>query len=254
MVILQVKDLTKKFGGLVAVNELNMEVKEGEIVGVIGPNGAGKTTLFNLISGYLKPTRGAIFFRDENITSRRPDIIAKKGITRNFQATVLYRELSVLENIVTAHYLKSATNSWHALINTRRYREDEENIHKYARGIIETMDLKGHEYTLAKNLPYGLQRVLGVAMALATAPALLLLDEPVSGMNPEESAHMMNTVKQIRDRGINIVVVEHNMKAVMSTCDRIVVLNYGSKIAEGTPKEIQENREVITAYLGTEEA
>ena len=254
MPLLEIRSLTKYFGGLAAVNDLNMDVNESEILGLIGPNGAGKTTLFNLINGFFPSTGGEIRFKGEVISGLKAHEIAKKGIGRTFQQSVLFMESRVLENVFTGFHLNYRTGILSQFLHTRQARKESREIQQKAFEILDFLGLASLKDELAKNLPHGHQRVLGVSVALACKPKLLLLDEPVTGMNPQETENMIDIIGQLRERGITIVVVEHDMKAVMSLCDRIVVLNYGKKISEGPPEEIQENKEVIEAYLGREGA
>jgi branched-chain amino acid transport system ATP-binding protein len=247
MPLLEARDLSKRFGGLAAVSSLNLTVDTGEIVGLIGPNGAGKTTCFNLLSGFLPPTSGAIVFAGEDITGRRPPEIVARGLVRTFQHTTLFQELSVLENVLLGLHLRSRMGLRQLLLSPRVFPAEEVAL---SREVLEFTGLAADADQLARNLPHGHQRVLGIAMALAARPRLLLLDEPVTGMNLEESARVMRLVKTIRDRGTTILLVEHNMKAVMGTCERIVVLNFGQKLAEGPPAAVSTNPEVIRAYLG----
>ena len=253
MALLEVNHLSKYFGGLAAVNDLSMEVKEGEILGFIGPNGAGKTTFFNLLSGVFSPTKGKIVFQGADITGLKPHSIAAKGLVRTFQATILFKDSTALENVVIGHHLHSKAGFWGSLFGTGWARRDKDKIEKSSLELLQLMGLADLKDELAKNLPHGHQRALGVAMALAAEPKLLLLDEPVTGMNPGETILMVNKLRGIRDRGVTMVVVEHDMKAVMGLSDRIVAVSYGKKIAEGLPHEIRENKDVIEAYLGAEE-
>jgi branched-chain amino acid transport system ATP-binding protein len=250
--ILEVKKLNKYFGGLAAISELDLNVVDTEILGLIGPNGAGKTTLFNVISGFFPLTNGKVTFDGQDITWLRAHEIARLGISRTFQATNLFMRLSVLDNVFTGYHLSYKTNRLKRILRTPIALREEELLRQKATEILEFMGLIPQKDEIAANLPHGHQRILGVCMALATHPKLLLLDEPVTGMNATETQNMINLIKQIRERGITIVLVEHDMKAVMNLCDRIVVLNYGQKIAEGLPEEIRENKEVIEAYLGRE--
>ena len=247
MTLLATHDLSKHFGGLAAVSHFDLTVDEGEIVGLIGPNGAGKTTCFNLLSGFLAPTTGTIHFRGENITGLKPHHIVKRGLVRTFQLTTLFQEITVIENVLLGLHTHSRTGVRRLLMSHRAFPPAEI---AQARAVLTFTGLASHVEQLAKNLPHGHQRILGIAMALAAQPRLLLLDEPVTGMNLEESEHVMSLVKTIRDRGTTILLVEHNMKAVMGTCERVVVLNFGQKLAEGTPAEVRDNQDVIEAYLG----
>ena len=247
MALLEAQDLTKHFGGLAAVSGVDLHVEEGEIVGLIGPNGAGKTTCFNLLSGFLPPTTGTIRFGGEDITGLKPHHIVSRGLVRTFQLTTLFQDMTVLENVLLGFHLHSRRGVRQAFLRWQVFPPDEVE-RCYA--VLEFTGLAPHAEQLAKNLPHGHQRTLGIAMALAVQPRLLMLDEPVTGMNFEESQRIMHLVKTIRDRGTTILLVEHNMKAVMGTCERIVVLNFGEKLTEGTPTEVSTNPEVIAAYLG----
>ena len=247
MPLLETRGLTKRFGGLTAVSEVDLTVDKGEIVGLIGPNGAGKTTCFNLLSGFLRPTTGSIVFDGEEVAGFRPHQIASRGLVRTFQLTTLFQEMTALENVLLGLHLHSRTGLGTVLFSRRVFPADEV---ARSRAVLEFTGLASHADQLARNLPHGHQRVLGIAMALAARPRLLLLDEPVTGMNLEESGRVMSLVKTIRDGGTTILLVEHNMKAVMGTCERIVVLNFGRKLAEGTPAEVGTSADVIQAYLG----
>lgn len=250
MVLLETKTLTKNFGGLTAVSDLSFEVHKGEIVGIIGPNGAGKTTVFNLITSFFPPNKGNILFKGQDITGLKPDKVAKKGIVRTFQLTKLFGEFPVLKNVLMGQHLHTQSNFWKEFFLPRSMRPREGLLLQFAEEILKGMGLYEKRDELAKNLPHGHQRSLAVSIALAAQPELLLLDEPTAGMNPEETRVMMQRIHDIADRGITVLLIEHDMKVVMGLCRRIVVLNYGRKIAEGTPQEIMENSEVIQAYLG----
>jgi branched-chain amino acid transport system ATP-binding protein len=250
MALLEIRSLGKYFGGLAAVRDLDLDVFNLEILGLIGPNGAGKTTLFNLVTGFHSPSSGTVIFKGEDITSLRPDQIARKGIGRTFQASTLFMQRTVFDNVFFGSHKHYRQPEWKALLHTPAVRKEESAIKQRVMEILEFMGLASLKDKLAGNLPHGYQRALGLCIALATEPELLLLDEPVTGMNPTETSALLELIRKIRDRGITIVVVEHNMGVVMSLCDRLAVLNYGQKIAEGAPEEVKENKQVIEAYLG----
>jgi branched-chain amino acid transport system ATP-binding protein len=235
------------------VNKVSLNVKEGEILGIIGPNGAGKTTLFNLLSGFLKLSHGEIIYQGKSMNGLKPHAIAKKGIIRTFQQSNVYRGETVLANVMLACRLQDHVGLWGTLFNSSLYRREEEDKKQKAAKIIGDIGLRDHMNNLAGNLSHGQLRLLGIAMALACKPKLLLLDEPVSGLSLEEMHMITERIKEIRERGITIVLVEHEMRMVMSVCERIIVLNFGKKTAEGTPEEIKRNKEVIEAYLGEEQ-
>ena len=249
MTLLELDRVTKRFGGLTAVRDLSFRVEEGEIRGLIGPNGAGKTTTFNVISGYYRPTAGAIRYRGRPISGLKTSRIAEGGLVRTFQSTTLFHELSVFENMLVGCHLRARSGLFAAIFGTDRAhgRSAEER----AREVLDFIGLAQRSGEPAANLPHGLQKALGLAVALASAPKLLLLDEPFAGMNPEETRGMMRLVRKIRDEGVTVLLVEHDMQAVMGLCDRITVLNFGELLAEGSPKEIRAHPEVVRAYLGT---
>ncbi len=252
MILLQIEKLTKLFGGLTAVSDLDFEVKKGEILGLIGPNGAGKTTIFNCISGIYQPSRGEICFKGEVVSGSKPHVIASKGIGRIFQLTTLYPNFTVQENIKMGIYGKEKHSLWRAIFYPKSLYEDEKKHLEDVLKIIDLLELKEYRNVQAKNLPFGHQRRLSIAIALATHPELLLLDEPMCGMNSQETQDLVVLIQEIREQGVTILIIEHDMKAVMALCDRLVAINYGVKIAEGTSDEIRNNKNVIEAYLGKE--
>jgi branched-chain amino acid transport system ATP-binding protein len=251
--MLEIRGLTKHFGGLSAVTELDMSINSGEVVGLIGPNGAGKTTVFNLITGFIPPTKGQIVFEQVDITGRATHSIATKGIVRTFQQNAFLPDLTVLQNVLTSCYLHPKSGVWEAIFNTPRYRRNEQKALHHAMEIIKFLGLDSVSNELAQSLPHGYQRLLGIAIALSASPKLLLLDEPLAGMNANEVNETLVFINKIRSAGTTILLVEHNMRAVMKICDRVVVINFGRKIAEGLPHEIKRNRDVIEAYLGVAE-
>ena len=252
MALLEIRNLSKYFGGLAAVNGVDMDINESEILGLIGPNGAGKSTLFNMVNGTDRPSSGKITFKGNDITGLPTHRIAKMGIGRTFQATTLFMNETVLENVLTGFHLRYKTEPWKAFLHTPACRHEDKACRLQSGEILEFMGLQSLKNEIARNLPHGHQRILGICLALATSPSLLLLDEPATGMHPEEMNNLVRLIKKLREGGITIVVVEHHMQAVMSLCDRLVVLNFGKKIAEGIPEEIRKNKEVIEAYLGTD--
>lgn len=250
MALLELQKITKSFGGLVAVHELDLSIKKGEIVGLIGPNGAGKTTVFNMISGVYKPTRGQVLFNNEDITGFKPHRIVEKGLSRTFQKTNIFANMTVLENIILGFHLKSQIGYSKALFAVAANRSRYRGIIDGAMELADFLGLGEKRNVLAKNLSHGHCRALEVAVALATEPKLLLLDEPVTGMNAIESTDMMRKIIEINKKGISILLVEHHMKVVMDVCHMIFVLDFGIKIGEGYPEQVCNNKRVIKAYLG----
>ena len=253
MPLLELKSVTKNFGKLQAVSSLDLHVEKGEIHSLIGPNGAGKTTVFNLITGTFPVTSGAIIFDGEDITGLDPHQVAQKGISRSFQQTFLFMQSTVLDNVLIGLHMRSRAGALQEFLHTPSARGADRGARNEALDIIDFMGLGALKNELAGNLPHGHQRALGVSIALACNPAMLLLDEPVTGMNPTETAEMVERIKGIRDRGITVVLVEHDMRVVMGISDLITVLNYGKKIVDCLPHEVRQNREVVEAYLGKEE-
>ncbi len=247
--LLQTVGLCKRFGGLPAINELNMHVHKDEIVGLIGPNGAGKSTLFNLVTGVLMPTSGKIYYDGVDITKKSPYAVAKLGIGRTFQLNPLFGDFTVLENVKTSFYLHPHTSMIEIFFSTRRHRRNEAFIHEQALEILEVVGLQDVPNELAKNLPHGYQKMLGVARALATQPSMLLLDEPLGGMNPGEIDFSLKAIASMRAQGKTVLIVEHNMQ-VLDICDRVVVISFGEQISEGTPAEVRADKNVIATYLG----
>ena len=248
--ILQVRDLVRAFGGIVAVNGFNLDVYQSTIHGVIGPNGAGKTTTFNVISGFYPPTSGKVFYRGEDISRQSTSALAERGLVRTFQGTVLFHELSVLDNVRLGCHRSAKAGIASRILG--RDRATEEAADEKARGILAFFSLDKQAEELASELPHGHQRALGMAVALAADPKLMMLDEPFTGMNPEETRRMASLVRRLRDeQGVTIMLIEHDMQAVMGLCETITVMNFGKLLAEGTPEHVRGNPAVIEAYLGS---
>jgi branched-chain amino acid transport system ATP-binding protein len=252
-VLLEIEGLTKNFGGLIAVNQFTTSVQEGQIVGLIGPNGAGKTTVFNLITGVIHPTAGMVKFDGTNVTGKGPHILAKAGIGRTFQLTPLFNEFTTIENVVASYYLHPRSGFWDSFFNTRTYRHNEAFALEHSLQILDLVGLSKVKDERARNLPHGFQKMLGIARALAVQPRLLMLDEPLGGMNSDEIIFTMEIMSKVRSQGMTLLVIEHNMQ-ILDLCDHVVAINFGQKIGEGTVQEIRNNPEVIRAYLGEQSA
>lgn len=247
--MLEISGLTKRFGGLVAVDDFGMTVKQGDITGLIGPNGAGKTTIFNLITGVIRPTAGKVMFGGKDITGKSPHQIAAYGIGRTFQLTPLFADFTALQNVMASVYLHPRSGFWDTLFNTPDYKRNEAYALEQSNKILELVGLNKVKNEYAKNLPHGYQKMLGIARALAVQPKLLMLDEPLSGMNTDEMTFTMDIMKKMRKQGMTILVIEHNMQ-ILDLCDHVVVINFGQKISDGSCEEVRCDPEVIKAYLG----
>jgi len=249
--LLQVEKCTIRFGGLTAVSSLDLQIGQDELVGLIGPNGAGKTTVFNLITGVYQPTEGKILFQGKSIAGKKPYEITAHGIARTFQNIRLFPSLTVFDNVRVAFHLHLTSGIGHALVRGKTFRREESAIAAQVMDLLKIFNLENFANDYARNLPYGGQRRLEIVRALATKPRLLLLDEPAAGMNPTEKVDLMNLIRFIKDKfKLSVLLVEHDMKVVMGICQRVAVLDYGEKIAEGSPEEVRGNRKVIEAYLG----
>ncbi|MCX5906255.1 MAG: ABC transporter ATP-binding protein [Deltaproteobacteria bacterium] len=252
MASLQVENVFRYFGGVAALSNVTFSITPGEIVGLIGPNGAGKTTLFNVATGFIKPTKGRILFEDQVISNLAPYEVASRGIIRTYQKTSIFPALTVTQNIAIGRHRLNQPGIWPALFRTQAHLTERRETETRVKEILDFLAMDWAKNYAAQNLSYGDQRKLEIAIALSARPKLLLLDEPAAGLNSEETGGLMEAIKKIQGQGITILVVEHHMKLVMGICERIVVLNYGKKIAEGTPVQIQNNEEVIKVYLGEE--
>lgn len=253
MPILKIKKVSKYFFGLLAIDHLDLDIAESEIHGIIGPNGAGKTTLLNVISGFIPPSEGNVIFRDEEITRQPVHQRVRRGITKTFQQTNLFLGATVFDNVCMGYHRNYKVGPTRHFFYSPAARKEQEICNQKSMEILEFMGLSSLKYKLARNLPYGQQRALGVCIALATNPLLLLIDEPTAGMNPDETIKMIELIRRIRDGGVTMLLVEHDMAVITNLCDKVTVLDYGRKIAEGSPEEITNNEKVIEAYLGREE-
>lgn len=249
-VLLKTENVTQKFGGLVAVNNVSMELHRGEIVGIIGPNGAGKTTFFNDITGMYSPTEGIIYFKDQNITGKKPYEITELGMARTFQNIRLFERMTVLENVMLGMHTRTNSNLIDCIINNKKHKNSEKIAEERALEVLNLTGLSKYRYHYSTSLPYGLQRRLEISRALATNPEILLFDEPAAGMNELETTDLMEFIRMLKGMDYTILLIEHDMKFVMNLCDRIYVLDHGTLIAKGTPEEIKKNELVIEAYLG----
>ena len=252
MTLLELRNIRKAFGNVLALDQVNLNLERGEVLGIVGPNGSGKTTLLNVVSGYYKLTKGEIYYKDRIISGMRTDKIARLGIVRTFQSNLVYQGLTVFEHMLGASCLMTQANLWQGFFNTRPYVANIEKITERAMGIINDFGLAAYSDKMAAGLPHGTQRVLGIAMAMAAKPELLLLDEPLAGMDAGETENLSDNIRKIIKMGVTVMMVEHNIKTVIQLCPRVVVLDFGLKIADGKPEEVLNSKEVVEAYLGVD--
>lgn len=251
--VLEIKNVTKRFGGITALKNISFTIEKGQIYGLIGPNGAGKTTMFNCITNIFSPTEGEIYFNGENITGIKPFKITEKGICRTYQNIRLFPRMTALQNVMVGGHSRISSGVFRSVLRTKSQKQEEAMLKENALELLELVGIGELSDQFAENLSYGQQRRLEIARALASKPSLLLLDEPAAGMNETETSSLYDLIKKIQSMGITVLIIEHDMPLVMRLCDRITVLNFGEKLAEGTPEEIQNNEAVIEAYLGKEE-
>jgi branched-chain amino acid transport system ATP-binding protein len=250
--LLSVRDLSVRFGGLIAVGEVTFDIGEGEIVSLIGPNGAGKTTTVNAITGFVDPTAGSVRFAGGEIVGRRPEQVAAAGLVRTFQNAAMFGSMTVAENLATGHFITQRTGVWQTLFRSPAFAREEGDIRKRVDEVVDLLGLSARRASTARDLPYGEQRVLGLGIALMAQPKLLVLDEPAAGLSPDEARAMGRLIRKIHGLGTTVLLIEHNMSLVMSISDRVIVLKQGRKLAEGTPEVVRKHPEVVEAYLGAE--